>query len=211
MSEKISSASTLSFGGFSVRSFVEKENDTTKISLLMTWRSPTALNESTSPSPSMRSAATLGQTASSQTSDEWLRIHDAPSTENTRTTIRGSHPRRARVLCGTQTPRKPHLENRRILRWALDCLPSPGVMSDNSTVQERPSFTERRPQAEEVQSPWWAGRQARGCHWAQSDQPSDESLQSSDGGWMACGAAPYKPAGSGCLLALGIHFLQTRK
>ena len=128
-----------------------------------------------------------------------------------RTTIRGSHPGRARVLCGTRTPRKPHLENRRSLRWALDCLPSPGVMSGNSTVQETPSFTERRPQAEEVQSPWWAGRQAWGRHWAQSDQPSDESLQSSDGGGMACGAAPYKPAGSGCLLALGIHFLQTRK
>ena len=180
------------------------------MSLLMTWRSPTAPNESTSPSPSTRSAATLGQTASSQTSDEWLHIHDVPST-NTGTTIRGSHPWRAHVLGGTRTPRKPHLKNHRILRWALDCLPSPGVMSDNSTVQERPSFTERRPHAEEVQSLWWARRQAQGHYWTQSDQPSDESPRSSDSSWMACGAAPYKPIGSDCLLALGIHFLQTRK
>lgn len=50
-----------------------------------------------------------------------------------------------------------------------------------------------------------------GATTVQRDQPSDESLQSSDSGWMACGAAPYKPTGSECLLALGIHLLQTGK
>lgn len=120
--------------------------------------------------------------------------------ENTGTTIRGSQPGRAHVLGGTQTPRKPHLKNHRILRWALDCLPSPGVMSDNPTVQERPAFT-KRPHAEKVQSRGRAGRQAGGHRCAQSDQPSDS-------GWTAHGVAPYKPAGTDCLLTLGIHFLQ---
>lgn len=78
---------------------MEKETDTTKISLLHDWRSPTAPNESQRHlSPSTRGQQQPRRRSPLRPVTNDCALHDAPSAEDTGRTLRGSHPGRARVL-----------------------------------------------------------------------------------------------------------------